>query len=287
MKNNDLYAYLDDNMLADMGFHLPTHRIIKIPYRGYRKRGGGIVLGIGLGIIGIGIGISLSLKVLSFPYSKSSEKTKNYEVTHIKLNDSKSLDERVSLELPKDYLIDMPIYKPSVRIGLNTESTIPFTDSQVDRIPTTLKDLINSGNSQVTFLRLVSNDKDPVKLYAHTANKGDLNQISYDDLFFALFDAHFHIYNSDQIANLSSPHFHDFTGQKNVLFTKYAFDQDGKFRVTNTQLFPEFIGRTEFLNQARDFTNYFSGKTRNKFFPLSVAGINGTHKKTIELWYSF
>jgi len=105
-KNNDPFGYLDDNTMAGLGFHVPTHRIIKIPYGG----GGGYGRGRRLGL-GLGLGLSLSLHLLLLFSSKypivtdaaHSTDTRKQEVMQVELVNQKSLDQLAgeSFRLPE------------------------------------------------------------------------------------------------------------------------------------------------------------------------------------------
>jgi len=163
MKDNE-YFYLDEGVLADRGFHVPTHRIIKIPhYNGNRGtgRGYGIGLGIGLGIsLSLHLLLLLSLKAPRVADMAHAHSTATEQTMQVEIVDQKSLEQLVREPLHLPYIV---YPNPKAELGTETQYMDP---NKSDNRPRLLERLILPNYLSEEKLRdVILAGKSPDELY--------------------------------------------------------------------------------------------------------------------------
>ena len=179
MENNK-YSYLDEKVLADRGFHVPTHRIIKIPYYdgdGRTGRGYGRGLGIGFGIsLSLHLLLLLSLKAPNTADTAHSHSTATEQTMQVEVVDSRSLEQltRETIRLPE---IVYP--NPKAELGPETQYTDANKNDNKPRLS-----LVQPSHSLEERLRdVILSGKSLDEVYADVKSPGKEDTMDYASFF--------------------------------------------------------------------------------------------------------
>ena len=266
--NNNPYGYLDENILADSGFHVPTHRIIKVPYKNGRSGGSRF------GLLGLGLSLSLSLHLLLLLSLKDvrvtehadSKDAENQEAMHVELQYPKSLEQLAGGSVR---LAEIAYPNPKAELGPETQYTDPKNDNR-----TRLLDIILPNSSVDAKLRdMILTGKSPGDAYADVKI---LSKDDYNDFLLLYLKTYFELKRNPRL--VTSKNIED--NKVDILFYFITqIEEDGKVNLFSYRQ-PANLTRLE-----SDITNDALGLLKQipKFIPPYKANLKAPHQ--LDFWY--